>query len=182
MVTRTGRADRGAAARPIGRIRSARSIPASSCTPNEKIRLVTGTPSKKAQGTPPDEKDDVKNYHLFLREPVLVNAGHGRARDARSSWSWPRRCSRPTQGRDRRRGVIDDSIHIEGARTHNLKDVRVRDSARRRSPSSPACRGRASRRSPSTRSMPRGSGATSSRCRRMRGSSWSACSGPTSTR
>ena len=42
--------------------------------PNEKIRLVTGTPSKKAQGTPPDEKD-VKNYHLFLREAVLAKPG-----------------------------------------------------------------------------------------------------------
>jgi hypothetical protein len=42
--------------------------------PNEKIRLVTGTPSKKAQGTPPDEKD-IKNYHLFLREPILKSAG-----------------------------------------------------------------------------------------------------------
>jgi hypothetical protein len=41
---------------------------------NEKIRLVTGTPSKKAQGTPPDEKE-VKNYHLFLREPVLQQPG-----------------------------------------------------------------------------------------------------------
>ncbi|HEX8953109.1 MAG TPA: hypothetical protein VF997_15775 [Polyangia bacterium] len=43
--------------------------------PNQKIRLVTGTPSKKAQGTPPDEKGDVKNYHLFLREPVLKTPG-----------------------------------------------------------------------------------------------------------
>ena len=43
--------------------------------PNQKIRLVTGTPSKKAHGTPPDEKDDIKNYHLFLREPVLKSAG-----------------------------------------------------------------------------------------------------------
>ncbi|HEY2748189.1 MAG TPA: hypothetical protein VGL86_26380 [Polyangia bacterium] len=43
--------------------------------PNQKIRLVTGTPSKKAHGTPPDEKDDVKNYHLFLREPVLTTPG-----------------------------------------------------------------------------------------------------------
>jgi hypothetical protein len=43
--------------------------------PNQKIRLVTGTPSKKAQGTPPEEKDDIKNYHLFLREPVLTTPG-----------------------------------------------------------------------------------------------------------
>ena len=42
--------------------------------PNEKIRLVTGTPSKKAQGTPPDDKE-VKNYHLFLRERVLSAPG-----------------------------------------------------------------------------------------------------------
>ena len=43
--------------------------------PNEKIRLVTGTPSKKSHGTPPEEKDAVKNYHLFLREPVLTTPG-----------------------------------------------------------------------------------------------------------
>src|SRR5262245_49114620 len=38
--------------------------------PQEKIRLVTGSPAKKAQGEPPAEKE-MKNYHLFLREPVL---------------------------------------------------------------------------------------------------------------
>ncbi len=43
--------------------------------PNEKIRLVTGTPSKKAHGTPPDEKGEIKNYHLFLRERVLSTPG-----------------------------------------------------------------------------------------------------------
>jgi hypothetical protein len=42
--------------------------------PNEKIRLVTGSPAKKAQGEAPEEKN-VKNYHLFLREPVLARAG-----------------------------------------------------------------------------------------------------------
>ena len=42
--------------------------------PNEKIRLVTGSPSKKAQGTPPDEKQ-VKNYHLFLKEQMLPKPG-----------------------------------------------------------------------------------------------------------
>jgi len=42
--------------------------------PNDKIRLVTGTPSKKAHGAPPEEKD-IKNYHLFLREPVLAAPG-----------------------------------------------------------------------------------------------------------
>jgi hypothetical protein len=42
--------------------------------PNEKIRLVTGTPSKKAQGAPPDD-EGVKNYHLFLRERMLTTPG-----------------------------------------------------------------------------------------------------------
>jgi len=42
--------------------------------PKQQIRLVTGTPSKKAQGTPPAE-EGVKNYHLFLREPVLSGPG-----------------------------------------------------------------------------------------------------------
>ena len=42
--------------------------------PQEKIRLVTGTPSKKAQGVPPTDKD-IRNYHLFLREPVLAGSG-----------------------------------------------------------------------------------------------------------
>jgi hypothetical protein len=42
--------------------------------PNEKMRIVTGSPAKKAQGTPPDDKE-VKNYHLFLKEPVLARPG-----------------------------------------------------------------------------------------------------------
>jgi hypothetical protein len=42
--------------------------------PQEKIRLVTGSPAKKAQGDPPAEKE-MKNYHLFLREPVLTKPG-----------------------------------------------------------------------------------------------------------
>lgn len=42
--------------------------------PNEQIRLVTGSPAKKSQGTPPEEKG-VKNYHLFLKEPVLERPG-----------------------------------------------------------------------------------------------------------
>ena len=35
---------------------------------------MTGSPAKKAQGEAPEEKN-VKNYHLFLREPVLVKPG-----------------------------------------------------------------------------------------------------------
>lgn len=42
--------------------------------PKERIRLVTGSPSKKAQGTPPDDKE-VKNYHLFLKERMLARPG-----------------------------------------------------------------------------------------------------------
>jgi len=40
----------------------------------EKVRLVTGTPSKKSQGSAPPE-EGIKSYHLFLKEPVLERAG-----------------------------------------------------------------------------------------------------------
>ncbi len=43
--------------------------------PGEKIRLVTGTASRKAEGTPPEQTDDLKNYHLFLKQAVLVATG-----------------------------------------------------------------------------------------------------------
>ena len=43
--------------------------------PGEKIRLVTGTPSKKAQGTPPAEGEGLRNYYLFLKDAVLVRPG-----------------------------------------------------------------------------------------------------------
>jgi hypothetical protein len=43
--------------------------------PGERVRLVTGTPSKKSQGTPPADEEGVRTYHLFLREPVLARAG-----------------------------------------------------------------------------------------------------------
>ncbi|HJZ84938.1 MAG TPA: hypothetical protein VKN99_07180 [Polyangia bacterium] len=41
----------------------------------QKIRLVTGSPGKKVHGSPPDEKDDCKNYHLFLGGPILAGVG-----------------------------------------------------------------------------------------------------------
>ena len=41
----------------------------------EKMRLVTGSPGKKAYGAPPPEGDGVKNYFLFLRKPVLDHPG-----------------------------------------------------------------------------------------------------------
>jgi hypothetical protein len=56
-------------ARPLGTL-----DPGFILKPNEKIRLVTGTPSKKAQGVPPEDKD-VRNYHLFLKERVLSQPG-----------------------------------------------------------------------------------------------------------
>jgi hypothetical protein len=40
----------------------------------ERVRIVTGTASKKAQGETPVE-EGLKNYHLFLREPILKAAG-----------------------------------------------------------------------------------------------------------
>ncbi|MCS6915392.1 MAG: hypothetical protein RMK29_03855 [Myxococcales bacterium] len=43
--------------------------------PGEKVRLVTGSPAKQGQGTPPPEAEGVRNYHLFLREPVLHEPG-----------------------------------------------------------------------------------------------------------
>jgi hypothetical protein len=43
--------------------------------PGEKIRLVTGTASKKAEGKAPAEEGALKNYHLFLKEPVITGPG-----------------------------------------------------------------------------------------------------------
>ena len=43
--------------------------------PGQKIRVVTGSPGKKAQGTPPAESDDLKNYHLFLAGSMLLGPG-----------------------------------------------------------------------------------------------------------
>ncbi len=55
--------------RPLGQLKPGFVLQA-----GEKVRLVTGTASKKAQGTPPAE-DGVRNYFLFLREPVLAAPG-----------------------------------------------------------------------------------------------------------
>jgi hypothetical protein len=45
--------------------------------PGDKVRLVTGTPGKKSLGAPPpeDAAAGIKNYFLFLREPILTRAG-----------------------------------------------------------------------------------------------------------
>ena len=42
--------------------------------PNEKVRVVTGNPGRKAHGVAP-ETPEVKNYHLFLGAPILAGAG-----------------------------------------------------------------------------------------------------------
>ena len=42
--------------------------------PGEAMRLVTGSPARSDQGTPPDPAT-VRNYHLFLKEPLLGKAG-----------------------------------------------------------------------------------------------------------
>ena len=55
--------------RPLGQLKPGFILQA-----GEKVRLITGTASKKAQGTPPAE-DGMKNYFLFLREPVLAAPG-----------------------------------------------------------------------------------------------------------
>jgi hypothetical protein len=62
---------RGKSARPrgLGTI-----DPGLTILPGEKVRLVTGTPGKKAQGVPPEDAA-VKTYHLFLGGPVLKGAG-----------------------------------------------------------------------------------------------------------
>lgn len=43
--------------------------------PNERVRLVTGNPGKKAHGKVPDISGGERNYHLFLGEPLLKGAG-----------------------------------------------------------------------------------------------------------
>ena len=40
----------------------------------ERARVITGNPGKKAHGKAP-EAEGVKNYHLFLAEPLLRGPG-----------------------------------------------------------------------------------------------------------
>ncbi|ACY17987.1 hypothetical protein [Haliangium ochraceum] len=42
-------------------------------SPGEKVRVLTGHPSRKAHGKPPE--DEVKQYSLFLNSSVLRGAG-----------------------------------------------------------------------------------------------------------
>jgi hypothetical protein len=43
--------------------------------PNQRVRVITGNPSKKAHGQAPTEEADLRNYHLFLGGPLLLGAG-----------------------------------------------------------------------------------------------------------
>jgi hypothetical protein len=40
-------------------------------SPGAQIRVITGNPARKTEGAPPAESDDVKNYHLFLKQAYL---------------------------------------------------------------------------------------------------------------
>ncbi len=42
---------------------------------NEKRRVVTGNPGKKAHGQSPNEAAGLANYHLFLATPLLSGSG-----------------------------------------------------------------------------------------------------------
>ena len=39
--------------------------------PGAKVRVVTGSAARKAEGTPPAESEELKNYHLFLKQNYL---------------------------------------------------------------------------------------------------------------
>lgn len=43
--------------------------------PGERVRLITGSAAKKSQGTAPKEEEGLRNYHLFLLEPMLTRPG-----------------------------------------------------------------------------------------------------------
>lgn len=47
--------------------------PGFTIAPGERVRVVTGNPGKKAHGKMPDE--DIRNYSLFLGQPVVRGAG-----------------------------------------------------------------------------------------------------------
>lgn len=49
--------------------------PGFTIAPGERVRVVTGNPSRKALGTPPPEEEGVKNYYLFMGAPLLSGSG-----------------------------------------------------------------------------------------------------------
>ena len=56
--------------RPIGTL-----DPGFTIGPNERVRVITGNPGRKAHGKPPADGDGIKNYHLFLAAPILTGPG-----------------------------------------------------------------------------------------------------------
>ena len=48
--------------------------PGFTIAPGERVRVITGNPGKKVHGAMPEEKG-LKNYNLFLGQPVLRGAG-----------------------------------------------------------------------------------------------------------
>lgn len=55
--------------RPVGTL-----DPGFTLGPNEKIRVVTGNPGKKAHGAVPAD-GEIKNYHLFQAAPLVAGPG-----------------------------------------------------------------------------------------------------------
>ena len=64
----------------VGKGKNARVKPVGTLDPGftlaaeEKVRVITGNPGKKAHGAAPAE-DGIKNYHLFLTSPLLTGPG-----------------------------------------------------------------------------------------------------------
>ncbi|MSP16533.1 MAG: lamin tail domain-containing protein [Myxococcales bacterium] len=63
---------RGRSARPsqVGTL-----DPGFTLAPGERVRVHTGVPGKKSQGTIPPEAEGVRNYHLFLGGLIPLTAG-----------------------------------------------------------------------------------------------------------
>ncbi len=49
--------------------------PGFTMAPGQKVRVITGSPSKKSQGEVPAEEPGVTNYYLFLGGPLLGPSG-----------------------------------------------------------------------------------------------------------
>lgn len=59
-----------------GRLRSIGTLdPGFTLQPQERVRLITGNPGKKAHGKVPEPASDARNYHLFLASPMVSGPG-----------------------------------------------------------------------------------------------------------
>src|SRR6185295_16625239 len=59
-----------------GRLRSMGTLdPGFTLQPNERVRVITGNPGKKAHGEVPAPSETLRNYHLFLGGPLLSGTG-----------------------------------------------------------------------------------------------------------